>query len=134
MNGSQVYIQRCEESLTDGNVGKAIDTIEEWLHEAAKAAGMTPRTKGKGPTVVHKPFFDRECLDAKHHIRATVRRCGHTNETKELERQYHALVRRKKRDYMSQQYRSVTKLRLEDPRALWKTLKGKQGEVPGPIA
>jgi len=133
-NDMQVYSQRCEESLINGNVGQAIDTIEEWVRQAAKVAGMAPRTKGKGPTVVHKPFFDRECLDAKHHIRAMVRRYGYTNETKELERQYHALVRRKKRDYMAQQVRSVTKLRWEDPRAFWKTFKGKQGEVPGPLA
>jgi len=130
----QVYSQRCRDVLDQGELGQAIDTLEEWIHQAAKSAGMRQKSERKGPRVDHKPFFDKECRVPKHYLRSSKRRFGTSEETKELERKYHALVRGKKRQFMAQQVKSITKLKWDDPRAFWRTLKGNKCEIPGPIA
>jgi hypothetical protein len=86
----KVYPQRCRDVLDQGELGQAIDTLEEWIHQAAKSAGMRQKSERKGPRVDHKPFFDKECRDAKHYLRSNKRRFGTSEETKELERKHHA--------------------------------------------
>ncbi len=121
-----MYSQRCHDVLDQGELGQAIDALEEWIHQAAKSAWMRQKCERKGPTVDHKPLFDKECLDAKHYLRSSIRRFGTSEETKELERKYHALVRGKKRQFMAQQVKSITRLNptWDDPRAFRRTLTG----------
>ena len=78
------------------DVSACFEHLHSVVEQAAGASGMPrrPVTTGK-----HKPFYDAACRASKQALRHAVSHGCTPDECRRLERKYHALVRRKKRQH-----------------------------------
>ena len=77
---------------------------------------------------LHQPFFDAECQALKQ----TVRRTRDPAARKQAERQYHSLVRSKRRAYRFRRLRAFITEQYTQPRRFWKQLRSQH--VPLPVS
>ena len=90
------------------------------ISSAATASGMParPSQRSAGSGRYHQPFIDQECLQLKRAVRAAS-----ADQSKQLERAYHALVRRKARAYKEGQLRKLLAGACLQQRSFWQALR-----------
>ncbi len=122
----------CTQSAGVGDVDAAFRALDAAVRAAAGAAGMSARTLcGPRPGArAHQPFFDLECRDSKRAVRACVRRGGTREEFRRLERQYHSLVRAKRRAHRRDELQRLLADQCGDPRRFWKRLRAASRQLP----
>ena len=116
-----------KQSAADHDVHAAFQHLSEAIGLAADAAGM-PLKRGTRRTLgsTDKPFFDAECRALKREVRGTQDFATR----KRLERQYHSLVRSKRRAFRLGRLRDLLDQQYTKPRSFWKLLRSSQTSVP----
>ena len=120
-------LQAAQQSGADGDVHAAFQHLSEAVGLAADDAGM-PLKRGthKGVGSTDKPFFDAECRDLKRQVRGAQDFATR----KRLERQYHSLVRTKRRAFRLGRLRDLLDQQYAKPRSFWKFLRSSQTPLP----
>ena len=122
----QAALQQAMHLATDGNLQAAFQKFDEGLCTAATAAGMLAKASGHYKSGrKHKPFFDAQCLALKRRVHR-----AHGPDRKDLEAEYHALVRRKKRAYKLDRLQTLIDEQYTDPRSFWKLLRAEYTDLP----
>jgi len=127
-------VHDCSVAIDRGDVEAAFQTLHDTIMDAAALAGMLVKHGAQSPrqaTVQHKPFFDHECIELKRQVRRQAR-CGgrHTQEYRTLERQYHSLVRSKRRRFLVARLKNTLSERRDNPRSFWKRLRFEVRPLP----
>jgi exonuclease III len=108
----------------------AFATFDTIVLEASASAGMPLRFPRSGPPHKHAPFYDTECVTSKRLYRAAIRRKAPPAELHSLERNYHNLVRAKRRAYHRRRLHDLLDCQRHDPRRFWKRLRSSGDELP----
>lgn len=120
-----------------GDVDNAFYHMERGMLIAAEQAGMSCKVGGRRPVHVgrtpHKPFFDTECFTLKRQVRLLGRQGRASPEYKTLERQYHALVRAKRRAYRLRMLEDVLREQQVNPRGFWGKLRSDPRPLPASL-
>ena len=132
---SQPSLTAALAAADQGDVDNAFHHLEHGMLMAAEHAGMPCKVlrhkpMGRGP---HKPFFDAECMALKRRVRALGRRGRTSVEYKTLERQYHSVVRAKRRAYRLRQLEEVLRQQMTNPRGFWRRLRSDPRPLPAPL-
>jgi exonuclease III len=127
LSPQQPHLRACCDAVDQGDIGAAFHAFHQGIMDAAGAAGMRLRRRthlGRQAHVHNKPFFDQECMALKRQLHRKARSGGiHTEEYKLLERQYHTLVRAKRRAFLVSRLRETLRERRDNPRAFWRRLR-----------
>ena len=109
------------------DVSACFEHLHSVVEQAAGASGMPrkPVTAGK-----HKPFYDTACQASKRALRYAVSHGCTPDERRHLERQYHTLVRRRKRQHANRKLSELLTLQRCDPRQFWKRLRSQHSTLP----
>ena len=121
-NVSGTYLRASSLAAARGDVDGAFQQLEEGVLAAASQAGMplsTGSCRARGDCGRHKPFFDAECAALKRQVRALRRRDGPSEEAKVLERQYHSVVRTKRRAHRQRMLAATLQEQRGNPRGFW---------------
>ena len=115
------------QSALDHDVQAAFQHLAAAVGLAADVAGMpskcAPRRVVAAPD---KPFYDTECRAAK----KRVRNARDPAARKILEREYHSLVRTKRRAFRLGRLRALLEQQYTQPRSFWKLLRSAQTPIP----
>ena len=122
----------CMRLAAAGDVDGAFQALDGAIRHASRAAGMVSRaSRGSQPEGrVDQPFFDRQCADSKRAVRAVARHGGDRQEFRRLERQYHSLVRAKRRAHRQRELQQLLADQRGDPRRFWKRLRTAARPLP----
>ena len=116
-------------SGTDGET-----RAQSFLAQINRAAGMADmpnrRLRQRGQPRSHTPFFDQECQRMKRAINLHRRTHGPGSELQQLEREYHAHTRAKRRAHERQTLETLLEDQYKEPRKFWKHLRKKPGQLP----
>ena len=109
------------------DVSACFEHLHSVVEQAAGASGMPrrPVTTGK-----HKPFYDAACQASKRALRRAISHDCTPDERRLLERQYHTLVRRKKRQHADRNLTALLALQRFEPRQFWKRLRSQHSALP----
>lgn len=123
----QVKLHAAEVAAGEGNITAAFNSLAEGIELGAQLSGMPRRGTGKLPQArASQPFFDAECIALK---RAT-RRARDPALKRVLERQYHSVVRAKRRAHRLARLRVLLAQEKSQPRRFWKTVRATQSGLP----
>ena len=111
------------------DLDSAYQTFSAGLLQKSELAGLR-LTSLQTSQRKNAAFYDQECLASKRRVRTAMANGATGSQLKELERQYHLLVRKKRREHKSKQLRDVLSLHHTDPRIFWKRLKGVGTQLP----
>ena len=126
--------QQCQQQLqaamlaaSAGNVHAAFQSLHSAVGQAADMSGMVcVSRRGKSARAPHQPFFDRECVQLKRE----VQHASNPAMKKTLERQYHSVVRSKRRKYLQRRLQDLIAQQHSQPRSFWKVLRQEHTEFP----
>ena len=97
--------------------------------KAASLAGMPSKVFSSGSSR-HAPFYDHECLLSKRRVQHAIRQGLGQECIRPREREYHHLVRSKRRLHKGRQLKQLLHTYGNDRRAFWKRLKGLGTQLP----
>ena len=114
---------------SSGGLDTAVALLSAAVLRAASLAGM-PAKVPKSSYRKHAPFYDHECLVSKRRVRDALQQALGRDVVREREREYHSLVRIKRRTYKARQLKHLLHTYGSNPRAFWKRLKGLGTQLP----
>jgi len=123
-------------AAAEGDIDAAFHELEQGVIAAAADAGMQrsrPRRTPTGQHGRHKPFFDAECAALKRRMRALQRHGRPPEEARAMERQYHSVVRAKRRAYRQRQLEATLQEQRVNPRGFWQKVRCDHQSLPGPL-
>jgi hypothetical protein len=125
-------LEACSQAAARADVSAAFDLLDGAVRQAARVAGMRGGAGGRRLPLGrdHQPFFDKECLRLKRGVRACLRWGGSRQEARVLERQYHSVVRSKRRAHRRRELQALLADQRGDPRRFWKRLRSMRRDVP----
>ena len=123
----ETELNAARQSALDHDVHAAFQHLSQAIGLAADAAGMpskcgSHRVSGSP----NKPFFDSECRESKRRVRAAQDPAAR----KLLEREYHSLVRSKRRAFRLGRLRALLEQQYTQPRFFGKLLRSKHAPLP----
>ena len=120
-------LHAAQQSAQDHDVPAAFSHLLDAIGLAANDAGM-PSRHGSHRVVgsPSTPFFDSECRESKRRVRSAQ----DSTTKKVLEREYHSLVRSKRRAYRLGRLRALLVQQHTQPRHFWKLLRSAQTPIP----
>lgn len=125
------HLDACHVAAAQGDVRTAFSELASCVSVAATSSGMPLRACGVRPNANrHKPFFDHECRAMKYRVRALLRREGRSDTFRALEREYHSLVRAKRRVFQKQALEDTLAEQRSNPRSFWKRLRANHKPLP----
>ena len=123
----EIELHAARQSALDHDIHAAFQHFSQAVSLAADDAGMpSKRTSRRVVGSPNKPFFDSECRESKGRVRAAQDPAA----KKLLEREYHALVRSKRRAFRLGRLRALLDQQYTQPRYFWKLLRSAQTPIP----
>ena len=120
-------LQAASQAASDADITSAFHHLFCGVELAADASDMPARRMPqKKRAALHQPFFDAQCQALKQ----AVRRTRDPAARKQLERQYHSLVRSKRRAYRLGRLRAFITEQYTQPRRFWKQLRSQHVPLP----
>ena len=124
----------CVAAIAAGDLTAAFQHLHSGLQAAADESGLPRRSSHPRPTAQHhQPFYDAECKALKRQVRHLFQTQPGSQAARTAEKQYHGVVRRKKRAHQVQQLHHVLQEQRNNPRAFWKQLKSQHTALPAPL-
>ena len=126
--------QSCATAITAGDLSGAFQHLHRGLQSAADESGLPKRASRPRPTAQHhQSFYDEECKALKRQVRHLFRTQPGSEAAKTAEKQYHSVVRSKKRAHQIRQLQHLLQEQYTNPKAFWKQLKSRHSALPAPL-